>query len=181
MAGGIMAGKVIKITPEVEAKVIALYLDDKYTNRKIAEIIGISSPSVTNIARKNNLPPKIVGYNFSESDKQKMAQMYKQGTSIAKVCQAFGIKHHKTLCDILDEQKVKRRPYTKKNKPNEIMDNFVRGEQRDQLCWYCKNATGRCSWTNKTFTPVQGWDAKKVVKGYVDTYDIRDCPLFEKG
>ena len=56
----------------------------------------------------------------------------------------------------------------------------MRGKQIDQLCWHCAKATGGCSWS-KNFTPVPGWDAKKVVKGYVDTYDIRDCPLFEKG
>ena len=62
-----------------------------------------------------------------------------------------------------------------------------------QLCWDCKNACGRCSWS-QSFTPVRGWVAEATTintqvtgrnqKHYnitMDSYDIKECPLFERG
>ena len=62
-----------------------------------------------------------------------------------------------------------------------------------QLCWDCKNACGRCSWS-QSFTPVHGWVAEATTintqvtgrnqKHYnitMESYAIKECPLFERG
>lgn len=55
------------------------------------------------------------------------------------------------------------------------------------ICFDCKNAVPDnnghgCPWSRK-FEPVPGWNAKPVTVGAgaytVDTYQIRDCPLFD--
>ena len=55
--------------------------------------------------------------------------------------------------------------------------------KKDQKCWHCRNIS-TCEW-GKSGEPVEGWDAEKakinVGNQYIDTYDIRDCPKFEKG
>ena len=53
----------------------------------------------------------------------------------------------------------------------------------ETLCWNCSNAYGQCSWS-KDFTPVEGWnaerkDVKVTVQGYVTSYIVFECPLFE--
>lgn len=52
------------------------------------------------------------------------------------------------------------------------------------LCWDCKNASGRCSWS-QSFTPVEGWQARKThVNGNVgdgQSYLVEMCPLFAYG
>lgn len=58
----------------------------------------------------------------------------------------------------------------------------------EQLCWTCKKATGFCSWSNKKFEPIPGWDAKPVAnvvhqghhaKKVIASYEIYDCPEYE--
>lgn len=54
----------------------------------------------------------------------------------------------------------------------------------ETLCWYCKKAYGFCSWSDKSFTPVPGWEAEKTVircRYYVDdSYKVKSCPQFEQ-
>lgn len=57
-------------------------------------------------------------------------------------------------------------------------------ETRKTLCWDCKNACGRCSWSRE-FKPVDGWEAvpSKVYQHencYADSYIVQKCPMFEK-
>ena len=56
-------------------------------------------------------------------------------------------------------------------------------KRSSQKCWHCRNIS-TCEW-GKSGEPVEGWDAEKakinVGNQYIDTYDIRDCPKFEKG
>ena len=57
------------------------------------------------------------------------------------------------------------------------------------LCWKCAKACGGCSWSDGSFTPVEGWTAEKMKLRvapkkdkwgrYVDSYMVTDCPLFE--
>ena len=55
-----------------------------------------------------------------------------------------------------------------------------------QPCWTCTKYLGGCPWSAR-FEPVPGWKAKPVkrramphsAKEYVDTYDIKSCPLYE--
>ncbi len=56
-------------------------------------------------------------------------------------------------------------------------------ERGTQLCWDCKNALGGCSWSNGTFTPIEGWTATPSeipmsLKYATKTYAIRECPQF---
>ncbi|MBR5874830.1 MAG: hypothetical protein IKY90_08890 [Oscillospiraceae bacterium] len=55
------------------------------------------------------------------------------------------------------------------------------------ICWNCKNALGKCSWS-KSFTPVKGWNAVRteinqngVGSVGVESYLVKDCPLFKEG
>ena len=55
-----------------------------------------------------------------------------------------------------------------------------------QPCWTCTKYLGGCPWSAR-FEPVPGWEAKPVkrramphsAKEYVDTYDIKSCPMYE--
>ena len=55
-----------------------------------------------------------------------------------------------------------------------------------QPCWTCTKYLGGCPWSAR-FEPVPGWEAKPVkrramphsAKEYVDTYDIKFCPMYE--
>lgn len=50
---------------------------------------------------------------------------------------------------------------------------------KDTICWNCANYC-KCSW-HKTFTPVDGWTAEKVIKnGVGETYCVKSCPMFKK-
>ena len=63
----------------------------------------------------------------------------------------------------------------------------ARSEQvndKGQICWICKKATGKCSWS-KYFQPVEGWIAEPIIvkdkEGNFRSYKIISCPLFVKG
>lgn len=58
-----------------------------------------------------------------------------------------------------------------------IRDNEM--GSRDQLCWYCQNAIGKCSWSHD-FTPIPGWTAIPDTVGEKLTYRIYRCPLFKE-
>lgn len=46
-----------------------------------------------------------------------------------------------------------------------------------QLCWDCKNSTGGCPWSAE-LKPVKGWVAEPSLKQTIETYFIKECPLF---
>lgn len=57
------------------------------------------------------------------------------------------------------------------------------------LCWSCAKACGGCSWSDGSFTPVDGWKAKptivQVMNGVygirrVDSYIVEECPEYEE-
>ena len=56
---------------------------------------------------------------------------------------------------------------------------------REQLCWRCRKATGGCRWS-RFGEPIENWLARKTyitadsVGGVTETYEIRECPEFEK-
>lgn len=50
-------------------------------------------------------------------------------------------------------------------------------KETGQMCWYCKNATGNCSWS-RNLTPVDGWDAEKTYNVDGSSYRIKFCPEF---
>lgn len=54
------------------------------------------------------------------------------------------------------------------------------------LCWKCAKACGGCSWSDRSFTPVEGWVAETTkLHGYrgdggvIDSYRVIECPQFE--
>ena len=55
------------------------------------------------------------------------------------------------------------------------------------LCWSCKNAVGRCSWSEVDeskkdrpikYEPVNGWVAIKTERGDCNSYVVLSCPEF---
>lgn len=54
---------------------------------------------------------------------------------------------------------------------------------RETKCWTCKNSSGGCSWS-RGFRPVEGWDADRTVikgkEGYVESFLVKECPMYEK-
>ena len=56
--------------------------------------------------------------------------------------------------------------------------------EKDQPCWTCSKACGKCSWS-RSFTPIKGWTAEPVMvkdkEGDIRSYRIRKCPEFIKG
>lgn len=67
---------------------------------------------------------------------------------------------------------------------------------KEQLCWTCERACGRCPWTaidpvtkRPKFEPVPGWDAEKTrwttndgkKRVVSETYAIKACPLYIPG
>lgn len=61
---------------------------------------------------------------------------------------------------------------------------------KQTLCWSCEKACGKCSWSDGTFTPVDGWEAeptqvltdhsyrhgKRIVQ--MESYRVIECPEF---
>ena len=54
------------------------------------------------------------------------------------------------------------------------------------ICWSCKNACGKCSWSSN-FTPIDGWVAKPTkiktdyaTDGSIISYIVLDCPQYNK-
>jgi len=66
-------------------------------------------------------------------------------------------------------------PTQKVKLPNQ--NNYPR-----QLCWDCKNANGKCSWS-RCFKPIEGWKAVYVPDRPQNpaTYCITGCPEFAEG
>jgi hypothetical protein len=55
------------------------------------------------------------------------------------------------------------------------------------LCWKCAKACGKCSWSNGTFEPVEGWKAERsliMVRNHdravheIESYFVEECPEF---
>ena len=58
---------------------------------------------------------------------------------------------------------------------------------KQTLCWSCKNAVGRCSWSEVDeskknrpikYEPVSGWVAIKTKKMHYNSYVVLSCPEF---
>lgn len=85
-----MAGKIIKITPEVEAKIIDTFFDTKYSLAQIAVMFDICHTSVGNVLKRNGISIHDRGhvgrkYNFSPEETADMVQMYKDGYSMTAI------------------------------------------------------------------------------------------------
>ena len=66
------------------------------------------------------------------------------------------------------------------------MEDYL--EDSEQLCWKCKKACGLCSWSHH-FEQIPGWTAKPIhrrsgtskgIDVMMDTFSIKDCPMFEE-
>lgn len=62
------------------------------------------------------------------------------------------------------------------------MEGIVRNKPQT-LCWRCAKACGKCSWSDRSFTPVEGWVAEPTKLhgdgGVIDSFRVIECPLFE--
>ncbi len=63
----------------------------------------------------------------------------------------------------------------------------TKNQNKETLCWECKNACGKCSWS-KNFVPVKGWEALPTkIKGsfesetVIDSFLVINCPEFIRG
>lgn len=58
---------------------------------------------------------------------------------------------------------------------------IARQMEKEQLCWRCKNACGKCSWSRE-LQPINGWDAEPVMvedgEGNIRSYKIKKCPEY---
>ena len=56
--------------------------------------------------------------------------------------------------------------------------------KKSTLCWSCAKACGGCSWSDGSFTPVEGWKAeptKLISLGKeMDSFLVLACPLYER-
>lgn len=60
------------------------------------------------------------------------------------------------------------------------MQNVDFSSVTTNICFDCKKAVGGCSWSEK-FEPVEGWKAEpSIIAGYIESYYITECPLFER-
>ena len=55
-------------------------------------------------------------------------------------------------------------------------------KRKGTLCWYCKNAIGKCSWSQEGI-PVKGWGAEPTIikcdnGTIISSYCVKSCPLF---
>ena len=55
----------------------------------------------------------------------------------------------------------------------------------ESLCWKCNKCYGDCSWSDLSFTPIEGWKAIKSIgvddSGHTyDSYTVIGCPEFER-
>lgn len=173
----------IKINTEVEKKVINDFFNTEDSLAAIAQKNSISPPSVSNILKKHGISSKdrnwIAGkYKFKPNEIEDIVHMYTSGCKQVDIQRKYDIANKTTLRNILKKYTTYEPKECSFPRPQR---KFVRGKQLDQLCWYCKNATGGCSWS-KNFTPVPGWDAKYIERASAaPTYSIKDCPLFEEG
>jgi hypothetical protein len=115
--------------------------------------------------------------------------------SVSKAAEAIGVTARSVRSAV--QYGYKCRGYIcRKGEPVKYeQSGCVRRPIRPNICFDCKNACGKCSWsavdpvTGKVkFEPVPGWTAEKVTlnlghicKGtkFVETYHITACPLFE--
>ena len=59
--------------------------------------------------------------------------------------------------------------------------------KKNTLCWSCANACGGCSWSDGSFTLVDGWTAERTslicdrgewADKIVESYLVKECPQF---
>lgn len=62
-------------------------------------------------------------------------------------------------------------------------------QSKPTLCWKCSKACGGCSWSDGTFTPVEGWTATETtIRGdrgiwrdrIIQSYIVEECPEYEE-
>lgn len=106
-----------------------------------------------------------------ESQKELIQGLRDDGYSDAEVRRMFGI-HKSTWQNWIAKSGMKRR-------------EPITANSGDTLCWDCRNALKRCSWS-RNFEPVEGWEAimfppAPYVQGkcaHMPNYKVISCPEF---
>lgn len=76
--------------------------------------------------------------------------------------------HQRKYCSFQCSWKAKQEKSQRKTKPK---------DRKETLCWSCQNACGGCSWS-KSFTPVEGWEAKPTKHNRIDSFFVTKCPEY---
>ena len=81
-------------------------------------------------------------------------------------------------CKIIQAQKMMEK---------RLLEPSEKKVYKQTLCWWCKNAVGRCSWSEVDesqknrpikYEPVSGWVAVKTERGDYNSYVVLSCPEF---
>ena len=170
-----------RIEPNVKKEVIEMYQTGKYSKRTIGKKFGISQITVANWLKDAEIATiSVKKYNLTPKQLEEMVQMYKDGAKYDDIKAAFGLKNKSLIGYILKSNGVALdRLNTKPKKEKKEIFQRV-----DTLCWECANALGNCSWS-QSFTPVEGWTAKEIVRERKDdikhSYCVVACPEFVRG
>jgi len=135
--------------------------------------------------------------NWTENEIAVCLKLYRAGVSSSIISETIGRTQRSVKQFIVRKRKidpdtwriVERQP-PKPRKANKT------GKTKSQKCDTCYYASGAmkdgwtCPWVAPRFEPVPGWDATRVIyqtnntasgKKIDYTYEIRDCPKYERG
>lgn len=115
-----------------------------------------------------------------EDQKEYIRELRKSGVNDVQIQQRFEL--HKASWDMW---KTKHGMWVN-GRPGKKMKKKTKSE--NALCWVCKKACGRCSWSN-SLTPVEGWTAIETdaptwvatLSKLVPTVRVVECPEFIEG
>ena len=169
------------ITQEQIDEILRLYNEERLSQKNVAKKIGLAQSTICKILKDANVPTdkssRLQKIFFSPEQYADMKAMYESGEKMQVICDKYGftcvesLRRHLLIAGVT-EWRTKIMKDAKQNK----------FETKDQLCWECAKAVGKCSWTDKSFTPVPGWTATEVLRqNHPDTYHITACPEFERG
>ena len=118
---------------------------------------------------------------LSPEEKLRIVDAYVSGMPIAEMEKKFG-HNMKKMREVLEDCGVP-------NRRKAYEHRMYYETKNDTKCWNCARSAAapnyQCSW-ERSFTPVSGWDAKKVIRRQKITgslevsYFVRDCPLYVK-
>ena len=150
-----------KYTDEQVERVKSLYLDKSLTMKQVCKQSGLRKGQVDYILHHygiNKDHTRRRKYVYTPEQIAEMGKMYKEGCTYKEIAGTFGIANTSSLWKILVKGGVKIGKERKARDSKKATNTNVKSEQ---LCWKCAKAVGRCSWTDRTFTPVGRLDSNR--------------------